>query len=86
MRIPKLADGDAGDDGKAKVSDCATLPNGGIRQVLRQRLRTTNATRGLEYCCVWVGREQADATWETEASLKKVINGLEMLVSVATCL
>ena len=87
----KLADGDVetgrngqlGDGSKAKISARAPPPMGGICQVLRQRLRNTKGTPSFEYHCVWVGGKQADATWETEATLTKVINGLEVLVSAA---
>jgi hypothetical protein len=60
----------------------------GVGKVVKQRLRKGNGKdvkEHYEYRCVWVGCEEADATWETEVALKRVKHGSEKLVS-ACCL
>lgn len=58
------------------------LRDGGVSQVVKQRLRKGEQGEHYEYRCVWVGQEEADATWETEAAIESLENGPEKLVSV----
>ena len=51
--------------------------------MIKQRVKKARGNEYHEYRCVWVGHEEADATWETEATLEKLKNGPEKLVSAA---
>eukprot|EP01043_Picozoa_sp_COSAG02_P006108 COSAG02_NODE_170_length_31534_cov_33.568498_27_plen_439_part_00 len=61
----------------------------GVGEVVKQRLRKGNGKdvkEHYEYRCIWVGYEEAEATWETEVALKRVRHGPEKLVSAVLCL
>jgi hypothetical protein len=58
----------------------------GVADVVEQRLRKDNGKEHYEYRCVWTGYEEADATWETEVTLKRVKHGAEKLVGAVLCL
>ena len=53
----------------------------GVSEVVKQRLRKDDGKEQYEYRCIWVGYEEADATWETEVTLKRTKHGAQKLVS-----
>lgn len=72
--------------GKTTTGRSAAMPAPSIgvkavKEVVKQRLRTSKGAEVFEYRCVWMGQKRVEATWETETTLANVKDGHKKLVS-----